>query len=85
MDKRRILISGRKPIINVTVALSEAEYERLQQYRPLTAYGTVENVIRGLLKLQPAPVGWQQRDKHYIVVKEHEYMEHLRREESDGR
>lgn len=69
----RKLIDGDKPIIAVTVYLSETEYERYAKRRYLNSEGTVGSVLREVLGMQSIPVGWRLLGRGYRIVKPIEY------------
>lgn len=60
-------------IVLLTVALSEAEYKKLSQKKAFTPDGTMNNVIRSLLGLQPRAMGHLQADAAFLT--ESEYLQ----------
>lgn len=62
-------------LVALTVVLSEAEYRKLNRFKALTPDGTMNNVIRSKLGLQPRARG--QRLPDAVVLKEGEYLSEI--------
>lgn len=66
---------GKRPLISITVVLSEAEYLRLKHYKAMTPDGTMNNVCRSQLGLQPRAQGQLQPDA--VILREGEYLDQI--------
>lgn len=67
MDKERPML------VAIRVVLSEAEYRKLRPLKGLTPDGTMNNVVRSKLGLQPRALGQLQPD--VVILREGEYLD----------
>lgn len=60
-------------LVAIRVVLSEAEYRKLRPLKGLTPDGTMNNVVRSKLGLQPRALGQLQPD--VVILREGEYLD----------
>lgn len=62
-------------LVAITVVLTQAEYRRLRPLKGLTPDGTMNNVVRSKLGLQPRAQGQLQLDA--VVLREGEFLDKI--------